>query len=99
MKSIASLAIVFLLALSPFVSAQNPDDQRPARLSGSESEIASYLTLVFDGMLAYLGKPETATKIASIHKTYLEALMKEGFTRQEAMSIITSPNFLHLNSK
>jgi hypothetical protein len=98
-RSIASLATVVLLALPSFAAAQNPEDKQPSRSGPSESEMSNYVGQIFDVMLAYLGKPETAAKVASIHKSYLEALMKEGFSRQEAMSIITSPNFLHLNSK
>jgi len=52
-----------------------------------------------EGAIGYLSKPETAAKIAAMYKGYLDALMKEGFSRQEAMGIMTSRGFPTFSSE
>lgn len=42
----------------------------------------------FDGIVAGLAKPETAKKLAKFTKNYFDALIAEGFTRDEALQIV-----------
>ncbi|HYF34095.1 MAG TPA: hypothetical protein VD994_02305 [Prosthecobacter sp.] len=46
---------------------------------------------VFDAVLTHFAKPETAAKLARFQKQYYDALVWEGFTKDEALKIITSP--------
>lgn len=43
---------------------------------------------MMDGIYTGLAKPETAKKLAKFMKNYYEALIAEGFTKEEAIHII-----------
>ena len=45
---------------------------------------------LIDGVLTQLAKPEMATKLARFQRQHFEALVKEGFTSDEALKIVTS---------
>lgn len=49
---------------------------------------ASAAQYSFDGIVAGLAKPETAKKLAKFTKNYFDALVAEGFTRDEALQIV-----------
>ncbi len=45
---------------------------------------------MYDGIFSYLAEPETAKKLARFQKGYYEALIEEGFSKEEALKIICS---------
>jgi type II secretory pathway component GspD/PulD (secretin) len=51
-------------------------------------ENMSAATKLYDAMLDIQARPETAKKVARARKLLLDALMEEGFTRDEAMKIL-----------
>lgn len=53
---------------------------------------------MMDGMITYMSKPETAEKLATYAKNYYDALIKKGFTKEEALKIVTSINPLSMPS-
>lgn len=42
------------------------------------------------GMIDLLARPETADKLASFTRNYYDALVKKGFTKEEALRIVSS---------
>jgi len=42
------------------------------------------------GLLDYMAKPEAAQKLATFTRNYYEELIKQGFTEDQALKIITS---------
>ena len=51
---------------------------------------AQGMAKMYDASLAYMAKPETAEKTAKHKHNYYLALMKEGFTADQAMKIVTA---------
>lgn len=81
--------------------AQDKKDQDdPAKVEGMMEMMGPMMGLMMqnmlDGMLTYMSKPETAEKLATFSKNYYDALLKKGFTKEEAMKIITSINVLSM---
>lgn len=42
------------------------------------------------GMVDLMARPETADKLATFTRNYYEALVKKGFTKEEALRIVGS---------
>ncbi len=51
---------------------------------------------IYDGLLDYMSKPETAKRLAKAKRAYYEALMAEGFSKEEAFRILLSSETLGL---
>ncbi len=69
------------------VSAPNSEKEQAAMMgnmmgSMMEANLKAYITL--------LGKPEVAEKLASFTKNYYDALVAKGFTKEEALRIVTA---------
>jgi hypothetical protein len=47
----------------------------------------------FDAIQAVISTPEYATKTAKMYAVHREALLKEGFSREEAMSLLLSDGY------
>jgi len=48
------------------------------------------MTSMFEGMLVVLERPETAERMAAFTRNYYEALVRRGFTREEALRIVAT---------
>ncbi|MDR3401636.1 MAG: hypothetical protein P4L99_03975 [Chthoniobacter sp.] len=84
-----------------FVRPKNPLPKKPAQ-EGKElaDELAPAITSFCDSLLDFMAKPETARKIAKAKKSLYDALVNEGFTKDEALRIIlTTPEIPSLNTK
>ena len=91
-------------AFSPEVAdavARSKAQKHSSDTSGavSDSGASGMYDQLFDTLFSYLNKPETATKLAKFQRNYYEALIKEGFTKDEAMKIIVSSTNPLLGSK
>ena len=42
---------------------------------------------MYGGVVDYLARPETATKLAAFTRNYFDELIKRGFSREEALSL------------
>jgi hypothetical protein len=107
-RVLTSFALIALIAKAPIALAQDPSKVNSGRAASPESEliidsIGQTFNQMFGGFVSgaieYLSKPETAAKIAAMYKGYIDALMKEGFSRQEAMNIMTSSAFPTFSSE
>ena len=43
---------------------------------------------MYGGIIDYMARPETATKLAAFTRNYFDELMKKGFTREEALMLV-----------
>ncbi len=99
-RIILPLTLIALLGLSPYSTGQTPESKSVPQAPPDElAQMSAYMAQMVEILISTLNKPEMAAKVASMEKLYLDALMKEGFSRQEAMSILTSPNFFHFKSQ
>ncbi len=77
-----------------------PTEQKETRESKPNAQEMQDLTMamapalgamaqnMMDGIYTGLAKPDTAKKLAKFMKNYYEALVAEGFTREEAIQIV-----------
>lgn len=100
---VISLCLIPLLpSLATAESQEKPGVQAspPTVVPGSEKEQAAMLGNMMGSMMeanmkAYislLGKPEVAEKLAAFTKNYYDALVAKGFTKDEALRIVTVAN-------
>jgi hypothetical protein len=59
---------------------------------------ASMAKSVLDAQLAYFKQPGKLAEIAKLNKEYFDALVKEGFTYDQALKIITSSSLISKSS-
>jgi len=93
------LLVVLLLS---FVSVVNAEEKRP---QPSPEEVRHQMEVAFGAMAPMMGKmmeamieaqlsvvskPESAQKMATYVKNFYEALIKQGFSKEEAFKIVTS---------
>jgi len=48
------------------------------------------MAAMLQGTLTVLAQPETAEKLATFTKNYYDALLRKGFTREEALRLVSS---------
>ena len=92
--------LVALLASPNMVSAQEPIDSgkneqnTPANLfaglfgDAMHTQLIEIGTKVIDGYLDYLAKPQTTKKLATFQKNYYDALVEQGFTKEQAFELL-----------
>lgn len=109
---LALAAILSLLALVSHptaASAQDPgkppgSSEQTPQPPGPEKEQMNMMgnmlgTVIEANMKAFitlLGKPEVAEKLASFTKNYYDALVAKGFSKEEALRIVTASGFGNL---
>ena len=98
-RTTATFSLTVLFGFTSATSAQDPGITPKLSPGPSPDQMTAYMGHMFDGLLDYLAKPETAEKAAKMTKNCVDALVKEGFSREEALRIVTAPGFLHLTSK
>jgi hypothetical protein len=53
-----------------------------------QSQLTQMATRIIDGYLDYLAKPETTKKLATFQKNYYDALIEQGFTKEQAFELV-----------
>ena len=100
MRSVPALAALTLFAFAAPVVAQEPtqkpalpDSVQFAQMAGMFDQMGpmyeSMMQAMFEGTLKMLERPETIDRLASFARRYYEALVRQGFTKAEALSIVT----------
>lgn len=91
---------VALLSSPNFVAAQESTGSEqekaltPANVFGGffgesmQTQITEMATKVIDGYLDFLAKPQTAKKLATFQKNYYDALIEQGFTKEQAFELL-----------
>ena len=97
MRIAVSVIALSLLALpasaqQPTQGSTVPDSAAFSRMAGMFNQMGPmYETMtqaMFDGTLKALERPETVDRLAHFARRYYEALMKQGFTKEEALAIV-----------
>ncbi len=92
MKNHIRLAIIlistaFLCDASLLAQRPTPESS-PSRSPFSMPDMGAMYSQMMNAMFSEYIKPERATQLAHFQKLYYDALVKEGFTKQEAIEII-----------
>ena len=99
MKTSAICFLVMALAVISVANAQNPKPPIPVQppvdqflkdLDASVPVKIKATEIAVSAEVSALAKPETAEKMARYVKNFQNALMKEGFTKEEALKIVIS---------
>ena len=91
------LTVLAALALAPaLVHAQGQPPKRDSTQAQIEQMQAmmgpmmgQMMQSMLEGMLVSLAKPETAERLATFTRNYYDALLRKGFTKAEALEIVT----------
>ena len=76
---------------APLAPPKPPEAEKPLNEALSEL-FTPALNKFYDSILDYHARPETAQKIARGKKALYDALLVEGFTKDEAFRLILAPN-------
>jgi hypothetical protein len=92
-RSIAVAAFAVLLLAHPAAAQQpvNPDAAQMQQMMGPM--MAQMATVMLESTLTVLAKPENAERLADFTKHYYDALIKRGFTKEEALQIVVATGF------
>jgi hypothetical protein len=96
MKTSATCFLVMALAVISVANAQSSKSQTPVvnqimkDLDASVPVTVKATDISVAAQVSALAKPETAEKMARYVKNFHNALIKEGFTKEEALKIVTS---------
>ncbi|MGH7700714.1 MAG: hypothetical protein ACREMJ_09400 [Gemmatimonadales bacterium] len=83
------------LAAPRAAAAQEPQPDDPqAAMQQQMQMMGPMMGMMMEGMmeslLATLAKPQTAERLATFTKAYYDALVRKGFTKDEALRIVTA---------
>lgn len=53
-----------------------------------QAQLTEMATKVIDGYLDYLAKPQTTKKWATFQKNYYDALIEQGFTKEQVFELV-----------
>jgi hypothetical protein len=96
MKTFSVYLLVIAISVISVANAQVPAPQPPPinqimkDLDNGVPITMKVTDTAIAAQLSALAKPETAQKMARYVKNFQNALIKEGFTREEALKIVTS---------
>lgn len=88
------------LAFPESASAQNDSEESqnksdtPPSMFGSllgesmQTQLTEMATKMLDTYLDYLAKPQTTRKLATFQKNYYDALIEQGFTKDQAFELV-----------
>ncbi len=80
------------VAQQPTSRSQVPDSAAMAQMAGMFTQMGpmyeSMMQAMIEGTLKAFEKPETIERLARFSRRYYEALMKQGFTKEEALQIV-----------
>ncbi len=93
----AALLVMAALALLPAAARAQV---QPARHDSTQAQIEAMqgmmgpmmgqmMQSMMEGTLRVLAKPETADQLATFTRNYYDALIRKGFTKAEALEIVT----------
>ncbi|HMC54578.1 MAG TPA: hypothetical protein VKH19_05360 [Gemmatimonadaceae bacterium] len=95
-KPFGYAAFVILLAAMPCIAQQRDSTKVYPGVTGVVTDVmeqqmgmmGKMMTLMLESAFTVLAQPETADRAAMFTKNYFDALMKKGFTRDEAFRLV-----------
>jgi hypothetical protein len=94
--TLSALIALALVVLPITGHAEEPNSGTPAEKPAQNGSpfgafnMTAIYGQIIEGMLTQLAKPEVAAKLARFQRQHFEALVKEGFSPDEALKIVTS---------
>ncbi len=91
-----ALVIVMVSVTTPRVArAQDPAEADSLAMMQEfmGPMMGSMMANMMDGMLNMLARPESAEKLATFTRNYYEALLRKGFTDEQALRLVTAIGF------
>lgn len=91
---IVAISVACFLALATAAPAGEEAGQRPNatsplfKHSELQGQLLSLLVQAADVYLDYLARPQTAEKLATFQKNYYDALIKKGFSKEQAFQLV-----------
>ena len=105
MRSVLAVSMLLLVACSVAAQQPTPDSaqrraQQAAEMMGPMMQqmapmMQQMAVLTMEGTLAALAKPENAEHLADFTKHYYDALLKRGFTKEQALQIVMAVGIPH----
>ena len=83
----AALIIIATVAISPGEAQQMNQEEMMTMMGPMMTQM---MDSMMETMLTKLAKPETAEKLATFSKNYYDALLTKGFSKEDALEIVTS---------
>jgi hypothetical protein len=93
------LGLNFVYSSSAFAEAQENPQQQQQKQQMSPEQMSAYMKGMMKSMLDVYSSPETAQGLARFYKALYDALIKEGFTKQEALQIVLAQGSLIKSGK
>lgn len=94
-RSVVLGAIAALVLAHP-ASAQQPTNPDVAQMQQAMAPMmAQMATVMLESTLISLAKPENAERLADFTKHYYDALIKRGFTKEEALQLVIATGMPH----
>ena len=96
--------LVLLLIASSLACCRSASAQAPASTPSSRNapppgfDLSGIYAHMIDSILDQLATPETAAKLAKFQKQHYDALVKEGFSHEDAMRIVASTGIPFMSS-
>jgi len=88
-------AAAFLLLTRP-VAAQQPTAPNPEQMQQMMGPMmAQMATVMLEATFTALAKPENTERLADFTRHYYDALIKRGFTKEEALQIVIGTGIPH----
>jgi hypothetical protein len=92
-RSIGMVAVLVLFGHP--VSAQQPSPDAAQMQQLMVPMMSQMATVMLESTLTALAKPENADRLADFTKHYYDALVKRGFTKEEALQLVAAMGFPH----
>ena len=106
MRAVVATAVTLLIP--GYLAAQQPVPIKPDSARAQEAAammgpmmqqmapmMAQMAALTLEGTLAALAKPENAERLADFTKNYYDALVRHGFTKEQALQIVMAVGIPH----
>jgi hypothetical protein len=98
MNSLPSRTVLFAAAALFLVAdrapAQQPTGPDIAQMQQAMGPMMQQMaTAMLEGTLVTMAKPENAERLADFTRHYYDALIKRGFTKEEALQIVIATRF------
>lgn len=108
MRSLVPLLAILLLAPAALVAQQpaaksaTPDSLQMAQMAGMLNQMGpmyeSMVQSMIEGTIKAFEKPETIERLARFSRRYYEALIKQGFSKEEALQIVAGAGIAGVRS-
>ena len=97
--AVCSVSIVGIIASSLFAQKPSPSPAQPAKPAVQSPDMGAMMNQMMNAMFNAQTSPEHAAQLAHFQKVYYDALVKEGFTKDEALSIIKATQLPTMGAK